>query len=104
MTVLSDTGEKVAAALQKVPGAAEVEVEQTAACRFSLSTWTAPNWCLLMAFVLLFIMFNNAKDGLLVFTRIPFALSRGVLSLWLRAIPPSITAAVGFTVLSHRAG
>jgi cobalt-zinc-cadmium resistance protein CzcA len=55
---------------------------------------------LFMVFVLLFIMFNNAKDGLLVFTGIPFALSGGVVSLWMRGIPLSITAAVGFIALS----
>jgi cobalt-zinc-cadmium resistance protein CzcA len=55
---------------------------------------------LFMVFVLLFIMFNNVKDGLLVFTGIPFALSGGVVSLWLRGIPLSITAAVGFIALS----
>lgn len=53
-----------------------------------------------MVFVLLFVMFNNVKDGLLVFTGIPFALSGGVVSLWLRGIPLSITAAVGFIALS----
>ncbi|KAG8155143.1 efflux RND transporter permease subunit [Burkholderia catarinensis] len=55
---------------------------------------------LFMVFVLLFVMFNNVKDGLLVFTGIPFALSGGVASLWLRGIPLSITAAVGFIALS----
>ncbi|MGC3023854.1 efflux RND transporter permease subunit [Burkholderia sp. DN3021] len=55
---------------------------------------------LFMVFVLLFVMFNNVKDGLLVFTGIPFALSGGVVSLWLRGIPLSITAAVGFIALS----
>lgn len=55
---------------------------------------------LLMVFVLLFVMFNNVKDGLLVFTGIPFALSGGVVSLWMRGIPLSITAAVGFIALS----
>ncbi|KVC42884.1 efflux RND transporter permease subunit [Burkholderia diffusa] len=55
---------------------------------------------LCMVFVLLFVMFNNVKDGLLVFTGIPFALSGGVVSLWLRGIPLSITAAVGFIALS----
>lgn len=55
---------------------------------------------LAMVFVLLFVMFNNAKDGLLVFTGIPFALTGGVVSLWLRGIPLSITAAVGFIALS----
>ncbi|MGU7811395.1 efflux RND transporter permease subunit [Burkholderia sp. AW49-1] len=55
---------------------------------------------LFMVFVLLFVMFSNVKDGLLVFTGIPFALSGGVVSLWLRGIPLSITAAVGFIALS----
>jgi cobalt-zinc-cadmium resistance protein CzcA len=55
---------------------------------------------LLMVFVLLFTMFGNIKDGLLVFTGIPFALTGGVLSLWARGIPLSISAAVGFIALS----
>ncbi|WP_321884047.1 efflux RND transporter permease subunit [Burkholderia cepacia] len=55
---------------------------------------------LLLVFVLLFMMFNNVKDGLLVFTGIPFALSGGILFLWLRGIPLSISAAVGFIALS----
>jgi len=55
---------------------------------------------LLMVFVLLFAMFGNARDGLLVFTGIPFALTGGVLALWLRDIPLSISAAVGFIALS----
>ena len=45
-------------------------------------------------------MFGNAKDGLLVFTGIPFALTGGILALWLRDIPMSISAAVGFIALS----
>jgi cobalt-zinc-cadmium resistance protein CzcA len=54
---------------------------------------------LLMVFVLLFTMFGNIKDGLLVFTGIPFALTGGVLSLWMRGLPLSISAAVGFIAL-----
>ena len=53
-----------------------------------------------MVFVLLFAMFGNVKDGLLVFTGIPFALTGGVVSLWLRDIPLSISAGVGFIALS----
>ena len=53
-----------------------------------------------LVFMLLFTMFGNAKDGLLVFTGIPFALTGGVLSLWMRGIPLSISAAVGFIALS----
>jgi heavy metal efflux system protein len=55
---------------------------------------------LLMVFVLLFAMFGHVKDGLLVFTGIPFALTGGVLALWMRGMPLSISAAVGFIALS----
>jgi cobalt-zinc-cadmium resistance protein CzcA len=55
---------------------------------------------LLLVFTLLFAMFRDVKDGLLVFTGIPFALTGGVLALWARGIPLSISAAVGFIALS----
>ena len=55
---------------------------------------------LLLVFTLLFMMFGNVKDGLLVFTGIPFALTGGVMALWLRGIPLSISAGVGFIALS----
>ncbi|AMM24577.1 CusA/CzcA family heavy metal efflux RND transporter [Variovorax sp. PAMC 28711] len=55
---------------------------------------------LLLVLTLLFAMFGNLKDGLIVFTGIPFALTGGILALWLRDIPLSITAAVGFIALS----
>ena len=55
---------------------------------------------LLMVFVLLFAMFGNVRDGLIVFTGIPFALTGGILALWMRDIPLSISAAIGFIALS----
>ena len=55
---------------------------------------------LLLVFMLLFAMFGNVKDGLLVFTGIPFALTGGIVALWMRGIPLSISAAVGFIALS----
>jgi cobalt-zinc-cadmium resistance protein CzcA len=55
---------------------------------------------LLMVFTLLFAMFGNVRDGLIVFTGIPFALTGGILALWLRDIPLSISAAIGFIALS----
>lgn len=55
---------------------------------------------LLLVFVLLYLVFNNLRDGLLVFTGIPFALAGGVAALWARGIPLSISAAVGFIALS----
>ena len=55
---------------------------------------------LLLVFTLLFMMFGNVKDGLLVFTGVPFALTGGIMALWLRDIPLSISAGVGFIALS----
>ena len=55
---------------------------------------------LLLIFLFLFATFGNVKDGLLVFTGVPFALTGGVLALWLRDIPLSISAGVGFIALS----
>ncbi len=43
---------------------------------------------------------GNLKDGLLVFTRMPFALTGGILALAIRGIPWSISAGVGFIALS----
>ena len=45
-------------------------------------------------------MFGNMRDGLLVFTGVPFALTGGIVALWLRDIPLSISAGIGFIVLS----
>lgn len=55
---------------------------------------------LALVFALLYLMFNSIKDGLLVFSGIPFAMTGGVLALWLRGLPLSISAAVGFIALS----
>lgn len=55
---------------------------------------------LLLIFVLLFTTFGTATDALLVFTGVPLALTGGVLALWLRGIPISISAGVGFIALS----
>lgn len=55
---------------------------------------------LLMIFGLLYMAFNSARDALLVFTGVPLALTGGVLALWLRDIPLSISAGVGFIALS----
>jgi len=50
--------------------------------------------------MLLYTMFGNFRDGLLMFTGVPFALSGGIVALWLRDTPLSISAAVGFIALS----
>ncbi|SHN43560.1 cobalt-zinc-cadmium resistance protein CzcA [Duganella sacchari] len=55
---------------------------------------------LLLVLALLYLMFGNLTDGLLVFSGIPFALTGGVIALWAHGIPISISAAVGFIALS----
>jgi cobalt-zinc-cadmium resistance protein CzcA len=55
---------------------------------------------LVLIFTLLFVTFGNVRDALLVFTGIPLALTGGVFFLWVRDIPFSISAAVGFIALS----
>jgi len=55
---------------------------------------------LILIYILLYTMFRNYLDGLLMFTGVPFALSGGVFALWLRDIPLSISAGVGFIALS----
>lgn len=55
---------------------------------------------LILIFVLLFVSFGNVKDALLVFTGVPLAMTGGILALWARGIPLSISAAVGFIALS----
>jgi cobalt-zinc-cadmium resistance protein CzcA len=56
--------------------------------------------CFAVIFFLLYSTFGSARYALLVFTGVPLALSGGVLALWARDMPFSISAAVGFIALS----
>lgn len=55
---------------------------------------------LLIIFGLLVMVFNSFKDALIIFTGVPLALTGGVLALWFRDMPLSISAGVGFIALS----
>lgn len=55
---------------------------------------------LLLIFIILFTTFNSIRDTLIVFSGVPFALTGGVVALYLRGIPFSISAGVGFIALS----
>ena len=55
---------------------------------------------LVMIFGLLFMAFGSGKDATIVFSGVPLALTGGVFALWLRDIPLSISAGVGFIALS----
>jgi cobalt-zinc-cadmium resistance protein CzcA len=56
--------------------------------------------CFVLIFLLLMGALGSARDALLVFSAVPLALTGGVLALWLRGLPFSISAAVGFIALS----
>ncbi|SEW43298.1 cobalt-zinc-cadmium resistance protein CzcA [Chitinophaga sp. YR573] len=54
---------------------------------------------LLLIFVLLYFTFGSIKQGLLIYTAIPLSAIGGIIALWLRDMPFSISAAVGFIAL-----
>lgn len=55
---------------------------------------------LIIIFGLLIMAFSSFKDALIIFTGVPLALTGGVIALWLRGMPLSISAGVGFIALS----
>ena len=55
---------------------------------------------LALIFGLLYMTYRNVIDALRVFTGVPFAWVGGIFALWMRDMPFSISAAVGFVALS----
>lgn len=55
---------------------------------------------LLVIFVLIFFAFGSIHQALVVYTGIPLAVTGGILALWVRGLPFSISAAIGFIALS----
>lgn len=55
---------------------------------------------LVLIFVLLFFTYRRVLDALRVFSGVPFAAVGGIVALWLRDMPFSISAGVGFVALS----
>ena len=56
--------------------------------------------CFLLILMILYMAFDSFRYALIVFTGVPLALTGGIVALWLRDIPFSISAAVGFIALS----
>jgi len=56
--------------------------------------------CFTLIFLLLFGALGSSRDALLVFSAVPLALTGGAFALWLRGMPFSVSAAVGFIALS----
>jgi heavy metal efflux system protein len=54
---------------------------------------------LALIFMLLYFTFSNAKQAILIFSAIPLAAIGGVFALWLRDMPFSISAGIGFIAL-----
>ncbi len=54
---------------------------------------------LLLIFLLLYFAFNSMKQSLLIYTAIPLSATGGILALWMRDMPFSISAGVGFIAL-----
>jgi len=55
---------------------------------------------LLLIFALLFVTYQNWVDVLRVFSAVPFGWVGGIFALWIRDMPFSISAAIGFIALS----
>lgn len=55
---------------------------------------------LVLIFAMVYAALRSVRQALIVYTGIPFAATGGVLALWLRGMPFSITAAIGFIALS----
>lgn len=56
--------------------------------------------CFFFIIILLFCALHSFKEAILVFSGVPLALTGGIAALWLRGMPFSISAAVGFIALS----
>ena len=56
--------------------------------------------CFALIFLLLYATLHSVRQSVLVFTGVPLGLTGGILALWLRGMPFSISAAVGFIALS----
>jgi len=101
-TFVAEAERKVAAEVSLPPGRYRVEWGgqfenlQRAQTRLLIVVPLA----LLMIFALLYMTYRNVVDSIRVFTGVPFAWIGGIVALWMRDMPFSISAAVGFIALS----
>jgi cobalt-zinc-cadmium resistance protein CzcA len=54
---------------------------------------------LVLIFLLLYVTFNSVRESILIYSAIPFSAVGGILALWIRDMPFSISAGVGFIAL-----
>ena len=100
-SIVAEAQAKVAEQVQLPPGYTITwggQFENLAKARARL-TVVVPA-CFLLILVLLYAALGSVRDALVVFSGVPLALSGGLLALWLRGMPFSVPAAVGFIALS----
>ncbi|WGS02052.1 CusA/CzcA family heavy metal efflux RND transporter [Bradyrhizobium sp. ISRA443] len=100
-SVVEETQAKVTQSVKLLPGYWMTwggQSENLAAARQRLAIVVPA--CFAMIFLLLLAAMGSARDALLVFSAVPLALTGGIAALWLRGMPFSISAAVGFIALS----
>jgi cobalt-zinc-cadmium resistance protein CzcA len=100
-SLVQEVQERIASEVSLPPGyyldyGGTIEQLQSATSRLSIVVPAT----LVLILALLLIIFGSLKDALVIFTGVPLALSGGVLLLWLRDMPLSISAGVGFIALS----
>lgn len=101
-TFVAEAQEKIAAAVDlprdkyRIEWGGQFENLQRASARLTIVVPLA----LAMIGVLLFITYRNAIDTMCIFSSVPFAAVGGALGLWLRDMPFSISAGIGFITLS----
>jgi cobalt-zinc-cadmium resistance protein CzcA len=68
--------------------------------RFWARMWIVVPLTILLIFSLLYVTYNNVVDAVRVFVGVPFAMVGGIFALWIRDMPLSISAAIGFIAVS----
>ncbi len=99
-STIAEAQKKVAAEIKlpkeyKLEWAGDFENQQRATSRLS----TAVPISLLLIFFILFVLFGNIKDSLLVLNNVPFALIGGILALLITKVNFNISAGIGFIAL-----
>ena len=99
---VAEAQQKIANQVQLPPGryhiewGGQFEHYQSARQRLMFIVPTA----LMLILVLLYMTYQNFVDTFRVLTGIPFAWTGGIIALWIRDMPFSISAAIGFVALS----
>lgn len=99
-SIVEELQRKVNAKIKLAPGysmtyGGTFENLQQARARLSIAVPIA----LLLIFLLLYFTFGSVRQGILIYTAIPLSAIGGIFALWLRGMPFSISAGIGFIAL-----